>query len=827
MIDKSAVLIGSGFGGLACAIRLQSAGIKVTLVEKRDKPGGRAYVYQDQGFTFDAGPTVITAPPCLEELFEISGRNIKDYVELLPVTPLYRLFWEDGVVFDYTNDLEKTVEQIKKLRPQDIQGYEEFLKYTEEVFEEGYTKLAHVPFLDWWSMIRVAPQLIRLEAYRTVYSMVSKFIKEPHLRQAFSFHSLLVGGNPFSTSSIYTLIHFLERKWGVYFPRGGTGALIKGLINLFQELGGHIRYDSEVKEILTENGLAQGVLLSTGEKIFSDLVVSNADVHHTYHSLLKREPLAESNRKKLDRSRYSMSLFVIYFGTNRKFPQFEHHNVVFGPRYKEHLADIFQKSHLADDFSLYVHRPTVTDPSLAPEGCDAFYALSPVPHLRESTVDWKIEGPRYGKKILDYLESRYLPGLNESIVTQRIFTPLDFQKELNAAWGSAFSLEPVLHQSAYFRTHNRDDKFSNLYFVGAGTHPGAGIPGVVGSAKATAQLILDDIAVRAKSLQTNNSSSVTASNEAKPDTGTLAQSCHAIIQNGSKSFSLASRLFEPEIRDAACLLYGWCRYVDDAIDESSEGKKESLVLNEIKQETELAFQGRPSQKLVFQALAEVAAQHQIPSYYAMELLEGMKMDCEGKRYQSFEELSLYCYRVASCVGLMMSHVMGLSDEGALKNASDLGMAMQLTNIARDIVTDAQNDRVYLPLSWLEEVAMSPEDVLNPAYRSQVAFLVKRLLKQADRYYQSGVRGLVFLPWRSSWAVALAACVYRQIGREVKRRGARAWDSRTVVSGCQKFQCALEAAVLVVRTLPYRLVKPWRRVNRLQIWRHQWIPAELS
>ncbi|NBT60093.1 phytoene desaturase [bacterium] len=334
------IVIGSGFGGLACAIRLQSAGLQVTLLEKRDKPGGRAYVYEDKGFIFDAGPTVITAPPCLEELFEVSGRKLKDYVELLPVTPLYKLFWEDGFVFDYTNDPEKTLEQIKKISPGDIESYQNFLNYTEEVFEEGYTKLAHVPFLDWWSMIRVAPQLMRLEAYRSVYGIVSKYIQDPHLRQAFSFHSLLVGGNPFSTSSIYTLIHFLERKWGVYFPKGGTGALIRGLIKLFEDLGGTIQCNAEVHEILTENNRVKGVVTKKGETLLSDAVVSNADVFHTYHHLLKREPKLNGARKKLERSRFSMSLFVIYFGTNKKFPQFDHHNIVFGPRYKEHLADI-------------------------------------------------------------------------------------------------------------------------------------------------------------------------------------------------------------------------------------------------------------------------------------------------------------------------------------------------------------------------------------------------------------------------------------------------------------------------------------------------------
>ncbi|MFM8269502.1 MAG: phytoene desaturase family protein [Pseudomonadota bacterium] len=809
-----AIVIGSGFGGLACAIRLQSAGVQVTLLEKRDKPGGRAYVYHDQGFTFDAGPTVITAPPCLEELFELSSRNLKDYIELLPVTPLYRLFWEDGFVFDYTNDAEKTLSQIKNLSPEDTQSYQDFLKYTEEVFEEGYTKLAHVPFLDWWSMIRVAPQLMRLEAYRSVYSIVSKYIKEPHLRQAFSFHSLLVGGNPFSTSSIYTLIHFLERKWGVYFPKGGTGALIQALVKLFEDLGGKLQCNTEIHEILTEDGKAKGVVTKKGEKILSDLVVSNADVFHTYHHLLKREPRLDGERKKLERSRFSMSLFVIYFGTKKQFPQFEHHNIVFGPRYKEHLADIFKRGHLADDFSLYVHRPTVSDPSMAPEGCDAFYALSPVPHLGKSDVDWAVEGPKYGKAIIDYLEKRYLPGLSESIVTQRIFTPLDFESELNARWGSAFSLEPVLHQSAFFRTHNRDDQFSNLYFVGAGTHPGAGIPGVVGSAKATAGLVLEDLKKKREAVIVS-------------ETPSLAKQCQTIIENGSKSFSLASRLFDEKTREAAFFLYGWCRYVDDAIDEVEDASKQKEILTELHKETENAFNGRPSQNIVFQALSQVAKTYRIPSYYATELLAGMQMDVENSRYEDLKSLSLYCYRVAGCVGLMMSHVMGVSEGGALRNASDLGIAMQLTNISRDVMTDARMGRVYLPLQWLKEVGMEEKDVLNPAFRTSIAFLVRRLLAEAEARYESGIRGLKYLPWRSAFAVAMAICVYRKIGLKVESRREKAWDSRTVVSSFEKVLCIFSALGFVVQTMRYRLLKPWKKVDNLELWRHQWNAAELS
>ena len=760
---------------------------------------------------------MITAPPCLEELFELSQRKISDYVELMPVSPLYRLFWEDGFIFDYTNDLPKTLDQIKRVSPNDVESYEKFLKYTEEVFEEGYTKLAHVPFLDWWSMLRVAPQLIRLEAYRSVYSIVSKFIKEPHLRQAFSFHSLLVGGNPFSTSSIYTLIHFLERNWGVYFPKGGTGALVGGMLQLFKDLGGQIECNTEVQEIITDGSLAKGVRTADGRKILSDLVVSNADVFHTYHHLLRKESRLDHSRKKLEKSRFSMSLFVIYFGTSKQFPQFEHHNVVFGPRYKEHLADIFKRGHLADDFSLYVHRPTVTDPSLAPAGCDAFYALSPVPHLEKCKVDWNTEGEKYGQAILDYLDKRYLPGLNNSIVTKRIFTPIDFEKELNARWGSAFSLEPLLHQSAYFRTHNRDEKITNLYFVGAGTHPGAGIPGVVGSAKATANLILED-------LRKSEPASITVR---QTGTESLKKECDTIIQRGSKSFSLASRLFDEQTKNAACFLYGWCRYVDDCIDDVKDQAAQQKMLDSLIQKTEDSFQGKPGEETVFKALSEVAQQYGIPSVYALELLEGMRMDAEKQKYGNLEELSLYCYRVAGCVGLMMSHVMGISSKRALRHASDLGIAMQLTNISRDVLEDSRMNRVYLPLDWLKEEGLTEQDISNPALRTSVAYLVRRLLIEAEVRYQSGIRGLRYLKVRSALAVAMAICVYRKIGRKVVQRREKAWDSRTVVTKFEKMLCVFEAGWLVLKTSLSRLSNPWKKVDNLEIWRHQWSPVEPS
>ena len=493
-MSKRIAVIGSGFGGISAAIRLQSAGHQVTIFEKRDQPGGRAYVYRDNGYTFDAGPTVITAPDTLEELFALTGRKMKDYIELMPVTPFYKLFWEDGVNFDYCGDLKSTLEQIRKIAPEDEAGYLKFLQYTKEVYEEGYVKLAAEPFLRFWDMVRVSPALIKLRADRSVFRTVAGFIKNKYLREAFSFHSLLVGGNPFNTSSIYTLIHYLERQGGVFFPKGGTGALVQALLKLFAELGGKIELNQAVDQILVEQGAVTGLRLDDKSTRHFDAVVSNGDVVHTYQHLLRNEKQLEKKAEAVAKKRHSMSLFLIYFGTNKQFPQLEHHNVLFGARYKELLAEIFGQADLPDDFSLYLHAPSKSDPSLAPEGHECFYVLSPVAHLGNLDIDWNVEGPKYAQKILDYLDERYLPGLKDSLTTQRIFTPFDFKSELNAHHGSAFSLEPVLHQSAFFRTHNRDSQISGMYFVGAGTHPGAGVPGVVSSAKATSKLVISDMA---------------------------------------------------------------------------------------------------------------------------------------------------------------------------------------------------------------------------------------------------------------------------------------------------------------------------------------------
>ncbi len=498
--QPSAAVIGSGFGGLSLAIRLQSSGINTTVLEKRDKPGGRAYVYEDKGFSFDGGPTVITDPSSLESLFKLSGRKMEDYVELMPIDPMYRLCWEDGDVFDYTNDNEKLEAQIRARSPEDLEGYRRFLEYSSNTFEKGYLELGHVPFLNFGSMLKVAPDLIRLGAYRSVYSMVSKFIKDEHLRQAFSFHPLLVGGNPFKTSAIYSLIHALEREWGVWFARGGTAALVRGLVRLFEDLGGTIRLNAEVSSIQEANGRITGLTTQDGWSGSFDAVASNADVMHTYRKLLGHTARGQRKSRTLNRQKWSMSLFVIYFGLKRVHPDLKHHMVIFGPRYKELIHDIFNAPDLADDFSLYLHAPTLSDPSLAPEGCSAYYVLSPVPHLGTADLNWDEVGPKYTDRILGYLEQHYLPGLKDDLVTLRTLTPFGFRDDLNAHHGSAFSVEPVLTQSAWFRPHNRDPKLDNLYLVGAGTHPGAGIPGVVGSARATASLMLDDFNLPAQAI---------------------------------------------------------------------------------------------------------------------------------------------------------------------------------------------------------------------------------------------------------------------------------------------------------------------------------------
>ena len=488
---RRAVVIGAGFGGLALAIRLQSAGVDTTMIEARDKPGGRAYFWERDGFTFDAGPTVITAPDALRELWRLSGRDMADDVTLLPVSPFYRLNWPDGTSFDYSNDDAALRAEIARINPADVAGYGQFLDYSTGVYQEGYVRLGDQPFLDWGSMARAAPQLARYQAWRSVYSTVSRFIRDEKLRQAFSFHTLLVGGNPFTTSAVYALIHKLERDGGVWFPVGGTNRLVAGMVALFERLGGVLKLGDPVARIETLGQRVTGIVTASGFRAEADAVASNADIVHSYRDLLAGSRSAQRRAEQLIRKRFSPSLFLVHFGIKGTWPGIPHHMILFGPRYEGLLKDIYQTGVLAQDLSIYLHHPTVTDPHLAPEGYSTFYALAPVPHLGKFPVDWSEVGPVLEKRILDEVGRRLIPDIHERIVTKFSYAPSDFAHDLHAHLGSGFSLEPILTQSAWFRVHNRDDDIANLYFVGAGTHPGAGIPGVVASAKATARLMLE------------------------------------------------------------------------------------------------------------------------------------------------------------------------------------------------------------------------------------------------------------------------------------------------------------------------------------------------
>ncbi len=490
MTTPTAIVIGSGFGGLAAAIRLSCKGYRVQVLEKLDAPGGRAYVHRQDGFTFDAGPTIITAPHLLKELWTLCGKNFSDDITLAPMEPFYRLRFDDGTWFDYSGDDEAMRREIARFNPDDLPGYERFVAAADEACRLGFEELGHKPFDSLGDLVAAMPSMVRMKAWQSLYSMVAGYLRDPKLRVVFSFHPLLIGGNPFSVTRVYSLINTLERRWGVHWAMGGTGSLVKGMVKLLQQRDVHVRLNSPVTRIDVEQGRATGVTLASGERIAADIVVSNGDAAWTYRNLIDPQWRSTWTDRKVETRKYSMSLFVWYFGTDRRWEDVPHHMIMLGPRYKELLDDMFKRHHLADDFSLYLHRPSATDPSVAPDGCDAFYVLAPVPHL-DSGTDWQEEAEAYRQRIQQHLEATVLPGLGEHIVTSKLMTPQDFQDRLWSHKGAAFGMEPVLLQSAWFRPHNRSEDVRNLYMVGASTHPGAGVPGVLMSAKAMASVVPD------------------------------------------------------------------------------------------------------------------------------------------------------------------------------------------------------------------------------------------------------------------------------------------------------------------------------------------------
>ncbi len=487
-LGPRAIVIGGGLGGMAAALRLRAKGYRVTLIERLGMLGGRAQVFTRGGFRYDAGPTVITAHFLFEELFELFGRRMEDYVTLVPIDPWYRFRFPDGDSFDYGGTVEDTLAEIRRIEPADCDGYLRLLAHSERLFNKGFTGLADQPFHSLPTMMAHAPALVRLGAYRSVWQMISKFLKSPKLRQAFSIQPLLVGGSPFDTTSIYGLIHYLERKWGVHFAMGGTGGLIAGIARLMQEVGIEIRLNETVSRVALNGRKAVGVTLESGASLPAEIVVSNADPMHLFTEMLPAEALARTARLKLRTARLSMGLFLLYFGTRRQYPDVAHHTIWLGQRFRELLDDIFKRGKLAEDFSLYIHRPTATDPSFAPEGCDSFYALCPVPNL-SAGIDWQEEAPHLRDRMVDALGATILPGLRETITAEMTLTPAGFKQQYLSYQGSGFSIAPYFTQSAWFRFHNRAEGIEGLYLTGAGTHPGAGMPGVLCSAKVVARLI--------------------------------------------------------------------------------------------------------------------------------------------------------------------------------------------------------------------------------------------------------------------------------------------------------------------------------------------------
>ncbi len=487
-MSEHAVVIGAGFGGLAAAARLRAMGYRVTVLEAGDQAGGRARAFERQGFHFDAGPTVITAPYLFDELYELFGKDRREYFDLVPVDPFYRVVFPDGRRFDYVGDEERLFAQIAEFNPADVDGYKKLVEHSKRIFDVGYTELVDADFSRFGDMMRIVPSLVKLRAYKSLYGLVSHYIEDDALRQVFTFQPLLIGGNPFRAPAIYLLIHWLERKWGIHFAMGGTTAIVRGLTRLLGEVGADLRLSAPVERIVVLNGRTKGVVLGDGTYLDADIVVSNADPAMVYTKLVDASARRKHSDASIARRRYSMSLFVGYFGTKKTYPEVAHHSILLGPRYRELLTDIFDRKRLADDFSLYLHAPTRTDPSLAPPGGESFYVLSPVPNQR-SGIDWSSEGPHYMDRILEALDRHHLPGLRENLVTHFHVDPTYFENELRSYRGAAFGLEPTLRQSAYFRFHNTSEDIGGLYFVGASVHPGAGLPGVLSSAKVLEKVI--------------------------------------------------------------------------------------------------------------------------------------------------------------------------------------------------------------------------------------------------------------------------------------------------------------------------------------------------
>lgn len=746
-----ALVIGAGFGGIAAALRLRAKGYEVSLIDRCAGLGGRAQVFERDGFRHDAGPTVITAPFLFEELFALFGERFEDHVKLVPLTPWYRFHFSDNTQFDYGGTLDETLAEIARIEPADCAGYRSLLAQSEKIFNVGFLQLSAVPFHRFGAMVKQIPALLRLRSHDTVWQLVCRHLKNPKLRQAFSIQPLLVGGNPFDTTSIYGLIHYLERAHGVHFAMGGTAAITTALGALMARQGIDVRLNTTVQRIDVDAGVATGVTLADGSVVAADVIVSNADPAHLYGAMIRPEEQARSARLKLAAAEFSMGLFVLYFGTTRQYPDVAHHTIWLGERYRELLADIFHDKVLSEDFSLYLHRPTATDASFAPAGCDSFYVLCPVPNLK-GAIDWAVQGPRLQARIVDALDKTLLPGLGNCITSDFYMTPENFRSDYLSAHGAGFSVAPLFRQSAWFRFHNRAEGIRNLYLVGAGTHPGAGLPGVLCSAKVMDALV--PAASRAPALQ----------------------SADLVLARKGRSFHWARRWMAADHAARATRLYGFCRYVDDLADEAGADQDPRAALALV---AEGIASGSSLNPVVADAIA-LMRECRIPPALVLTFIDGITSDLDPVQMADEAALLRYCYQAAGTVGAMMSRVLGCDDPVALRHAVDLGIAMQLTNICRDVAADAAAGRRYLPASLIGD--LSPQTLVDPAlsFQPRLQACLDTLLDTADRYYRSGEAGLAHLPVGARCSILVAARVYRAIGTRLRRRGNAYWLGRTVV-----------------------------------------------
>jgi len=784
-----ALVIGAGFGGIAAALRLRAKGYEVALIDRCAGLGGRAQVFERGGFKHDAGPTVITAPFLFEELFALFGEKFEDHVKLVPLTPWYRFHFSDNSHFDYGGTLDETLAEIARIDPGDCAGYRSLLVQSEKIFNVGFVQLSAVPFHRFGAMFRQIPALLRLRSHDTVWQLVCRHLKNPKLRQAFSIQPLLVGGNPFDTTSIYGLIHYLERAHGVHFAMGGTAAITAALGALMARHGIDVKLNTTVHRVNVDEGVAHGVILADGSSIAADVIVSDADPAHLYTEMIRAEEQAPSARLKLAAAEFSMGLFVLYFGTTRQYPDVAHHTIWLGERYRELLADIFHHKVLSEDFSLYLHRPTATDASFAPTGCDSFYVLCPVPNLK-GAIDWAVEGPRLQARIVAALEATILPGLSDCITEAFHKTPENFRSDYLSAHGAGFSVSPLFRQSAWFRFHNRAEGIRNLYLVGAGTHPGAGLPGVLCSAKVMDALV--------------PSAHIAAQRLPGRDQTPALQDADLVLSRKGKSFHWARRWMAPGHAARATRLYGFCRYVDDIADEGIAGQDPRAALARIAQD----FAGGASQNTIVADAIALTRECHIPTLLILTFIDGITSDLDTVCLADESALIRYCYKAAGTVGSMMCRVLGCDDPAALRHAVDLGIAMQLTNICRDVAVDAAAGRRYLPASIIGDLA--PQELINPALLLQprLKACIDELLDTADRYYRSGEAGLAHLPVGARCSILVAARVYRAIGTRLRQHDNAYWLGRIVVPRRTKSLVTLQA--LLSTPLRPRFWLPARR-----------------